>query len=276
MALFRHAADGGVHDLLEHALLHRLAHDGSRGVGPHAAGVLAGVAVEGALVVLGGRQRDDVLSVGDRVVGGLLAREERLDHDLVPGVAEAARSHDLGQGALRGGGSVTDGDSLARREAVGLHHAPVGQPLHVGPGRLEVVEDLEVGRGDVVARHEALRPGLAALEPGRLGGRPEDGEAGFAQPIRDACGERYLGSDHDEVDALHPRQIAQRYGGLDADRGVAARDVGHAVAAGSRVHGRDERALRDLPDERVLATARSDHQDAHAPRPLSAGSGARR
>ena len=48
-------------DALEDLLLDGLGHDGRRRVGAHAAGILAQVAVEGALVVLGGRERHDAV-----------------------------------------------------------------------------------------------------------------------------------------------------------------------------------------------------------------------
>src|SRR4030095_10169974 len=49
--------------------------------------VRADVAVEGALVILAGDQRNEALSVADREVGGFASLEEFLDDDPVPGVA---------------------------------------------------------------------------------------------------------------------------------------------------------------------------------------------
>ena len=68
-----------------HAQLHSLAaqfedsfldgfgNHGGWAIGPHATGVLALAAVEGALVVLGRRKGRDLLAVADRVVGRLFA-----------------------------------------------------------------------------------------------------------------------------------------------------------------------------------------------------------
>ncbi len=62
---------------------------GQRGVRAHAAGVRALVAVERALEVLGGLERDDGLAVGDGEEGDLGAVEELLDDHAVAGAARA-------------------------------------------------------------------------------------------------------------------------------------------------------------------------------------------
>ena len=54
--------------------------DRSRRIGAHAAGIRALVAVEGALVVLGGAEGSDGLAVREREEARLLAVEKLLDH----------------------------------------------------------------------------------------------------------------------------------------------------------------------------------------------------
>jgi hypothetical protein len=61
-----HRGDDGAVDAVDDLLDLRLAEAGDGGVAAHAAGVGALVAVEDPLVVLGGRQRHDVLAIADR------------------------------------------------------------------------------------------------------------------------------------------------------------------------------------------------------------------
>ena len=141
-------------------------HPVERGVGPHAAGVGAGVAVTHALEVLGGREREHGGAVGEAEDGGLGAVEVLLDDDAATGSGEAGGG--VGAGRLE---VVGDDDALAGGEAVLLDD--VGRPEGV-----ERVVDLLGGGADV--RHGGGHPGgghdllgerLAALESGGGGRR---------------------------------------------------------------------------------------------------------
>ena len=258
-----HAADRGVDDLLEHPLLHRLGEHRGRRVGAHAPGVLAAVAVQRPLVILGGGERHDVLAVGERVVGSLLALEPLLDHDGCSGLAEAPRAHDLFEGGLGLGGRVADRHPLAGGQAVGLHDAGAAERAHVSARRLLLAEDLELRTGNPVARHELPGEGLAPLEPS---GRPrgaEDGDPRLLQKIREPRGERVFGPHHDGVRRLLPGQRHHRLDVSSLDLRVAGGMCGDRVAARRGQHLRDERALRDLPHQGVLAPSGSDHQHSH-------------
>jgi hypothetical protein len=93
--------------------------------------------------------------------------------------------------------------------------------------------------------------------------RAEDPEPGRAERVDDAGGERRLGTDDRQRDLLLVRE-------RDQVGDVRDRDVGKpGLARGAGVARRDEhlrhaRRLRDLPSERVLATAATDDQDVHA------------
>ena len=92
---------------------------GRRRIGAHAAGVGALLAVEDALVVLGGGQRQRVRAVDQGEEARLLADQALLDHHLGAGRAERAR-----EAGLDGGGGILarlgDDHALAGRQAVGL------------------------------------------------------------------------------------------------------------------------------------------------------------
>ena len=106
-----HLAGDEVDELLLAAELR--AEPRERRVGAHAAGVGAGVAVEQALVVLGGAERQHVVAVAEEEERDLGSGEELLDEH------RAERQVLVGVGD-RGGAVVGDDDALARGEAVGL------------------------------------------------------------------------------------------------------------------------------------------------------------
>ena len=114
---------------------------GQRGVRAHAAGVGALVAVERALEVLGGLERDDGLAVGDGEEGDLGAVEELLDDHAV-----------AGERVLAGRGEVVgDDDALAGGEAVVLDDVRRAEGV-------EGLVDLLGGGADVAAGGGHVRP----------------------------------------------------------------------------------------------------------------------
>jgi hypothetical protein len=154
--LGRHAADGGLQDLLLDFGQNSSGGDRGGRVGAHAAGVGAGVAVADALVVLGGRQGEDGLAVGEGQDGDLVALEVLFDHDRVAGGAELVRDHDVlesGLGLLCG---FREDDALAGCEAVGFDDDAVVDGVEVLAGGVVVDKVLVAGGGDVVALHEVL------------------------------------------------------------------------------------------------------------------------
>ena len=111
----------------------------------------------------------------------------------------------------------------------------------------------------------ALRVILRALELRRGFRGAEDAQSGRAERVDDAGGERRLGSDDRERDRLLRRErheVGDRGAGNVRELGLAR---GAAVAR-RHEHLRDARRLRDLPRERMLASAAADDEDVHADR----------
>jgi hypothetical protein len=181
-------------------------------VGAHAAGVLAPVAVERALVVLCRRQTHEVLAVGDRVERGLFAEEALLDDDAASRLAEAPVAHRLCDRLAGLRGIVADGHTLARREPVRLHDqgTVLGGDPAVGLGGL--LEDAEVRGRNPVARHERLRERLAPLELSRLRARTEDRHPQRADTVGDPRDEWVLRTHDDEARALPAHECEQSLG----------------------------------------------------------------
>ncbi len=263
MTLGRHAADRRMDDLLEHALLDRGAEDRRGRIRAHAAGVLAAIAILRALVILGPGERHHAATIRDGVVRDFLADQALFDDDARTGGAEATRTHDLRERALGFGCVVTDRDALAGRESVCFYDARPSELAHVGARGFELVEHSECCGRNRVATHEFLRERLAALElRGRARGT-EDRKAGVAQPIADARDERIFGADDDEVDLFALRERDHRIGVTGFHGREATRLPRDRVAAGRREHAGDARTPRDLPGERMLASATAEDQHPH-------------
>ena len=259
-------AEGGAAagHLVDRRLQHRAQHlldqirrrPRQRGVGAHPARVGSLVTVEDPLEVLGGLKRVDGGAIGDREQRDLRPVEVLLDQ------------HPLAPRRVRQGGRPVGGDHdpLARREAVVLHH--------VG-GAIGVQGRDDFGCGGTYARscgrhagrrHDVLRERLGALEPGRLGGRAEAGDAALGHGVGHAGDEWRLRADHDQVDR---ELLGERchVGTVHGIHVVQGGDRGHARVAGGRVHLGHARVEGQGPGERVLAAAGADDEGLHVAPP---------
>src|SRR4029079_10713895 len=221
-----------------------LAEHRHRRVAAHAARVRAFVFVLQPLEVLGGSEREDLLAVRESEERDLLALEQLLDNDVL---AERAGADER---RVRLVLSAADEYALARREAVCLHDT----------GGAGVVEH-RGGRHRGGLQH-LLRTGRRPLDPrGRLA-RPENGDAGAPELVRDARDERRLRADDDEVDLVLSAEAEEALDVVHADRVAAAerRDPGISPR---RMQLSQPLAPRDLPRERMLAAARPQDQHLH-------------
>ena len=98
------------------------AHQAVRGVGPHASGVGAGVALADALVVLRCGQCNRVFSVAEGEEGELLAFEELLENQFFLGCSQQRAGKDLCGGLFGLDVGVAEDYTLAGSEAVGLDY----------------------------------------------------------------------------------------------------------------------------------------------------------
>ncbi len=230
-----------------------------------------GVAVPDPLEVLGGREREHPVAVADAEEGHLGPVEELLDDDPTVGLGEASA------GVLDGGGPVVgDDDSLAGRQAVVLDDVRGAERVEGGLDLRDGGADVGEGRRDVGRRHDLLGEGLAPLEPGRLGARPEGGEAGRDERVGDPGDERRLRADDDEVDLVSPGHLEDRGGVGDPTRQrLAPRDGLDAGVAGCGDDGVDHGVGAETADEGVLTGPGTDDENLHGPT-LGAGRAAPR
>jgi len=135
--------------------------------------------------------------------------EKFLDHHARPGGAEAP----LGEHGVDGGVGLIarrrDHHALAGGQAVGLDHDRRALLGDIGLGLRRVLEAAMARRRQSMAHHEALGKILGGLELRRGAQRAEDLEAGVAEGVDDAFGERRFRPDHGEVDVLAPAEVDQ-------------------------------------------------------------------
>ena len=94
--------------------------------------------------------------------------------------------------------------------------------------------------------------------------RAEERQPGGAHRVAQPGGQRHLRSTHDQIGALGDRRRDQLAGRVRADRNAG--DLRLAGDAGVAGRGDDlfaQRALPQLPGERVLPSARANEKDAH-------------
>ena len=270
-ALLCHALHRGQDDLAHHARVDFRRHYGRRRIRAHAAGVGPGVAVAQALVVLAGGERQDMRAVAHHDEARLFAFEKFLDDDTRPGGAQALiGEHHVDRG-MRLFACPRHHHALSAGEAVGLDDDRSAMLDDIGLGVRGALEARVAGGRDAMARHERLGEILRRLELRRGSRRAENPESRRAKRVDHAGGERRFGTDDGQLNIFLPcegNQVWKRaqgdvfQPGLESGAGIARRDVDFLHA----------RALGELPCERVLAPAGTDHEQLH----FSGGSAARR
>ena len=214
------------------------------------------VRVEDALVVLGGRERHRALAVADREQRQLLALEELLEHDL--GVPEAAFAEEDVEGGARASRSsaamitpLPAASTSALRTAG--YEAQARWAAASSRSRNTACEAVGTPHSFISCLAYALEPSIrAAAAEGPKAGMPACREL-----VHQPGDQRRLGPHHDQV---HPARAGE------ADQIVVGEALdavgGDARVAGRGQHFRRLRAPQQGPDERVLATAAADDEDA--------------
>ena len=141
----------------------------------------------------------------------------------------------------------------------------IGAPCvaHVGLARRRVAEAAIGGGGDAVLGAEILGEALGAFELRRRRDRAEHLDAGACEIVGEPGHQRRLRPDHHEVDAVVLAEAGDRRMVGDVERHALGerRDPGIARRA---IELREQRALLELPGQRMLAAARL-RSTAHSP-----------
>ena len=237
------ALDGGQDHAVENQPALLFGEDAGIGIGSHAAGVRAGVAVEDGLVVLGSRQGQSVPAIAEGDEADLFAAQEFLDDE---------RRLEVGERGFGFRTVVGDDHALAGRQAVGFEDQ--GKPDAVEGGRCvgRILDINEAGGGNGGIDKEVLGEDLAALEPGGVARRSDDAQTASAVLVDNPFDEGNFRPDDG--------QVGLEFGGCGW--GQAGGDLCHAgVAGGSKdLH---TRRLRELPGKGMFPAAAADDQNFH-------------
>ena len=194
--------------------------------------------------------------------------------------AESLADQDFVNRLVRLGLAGANQNAFAERQAVGLHRAFAAQRRRKFLGRHRLAGKRPGTRSrDAVFLHELLGENLGRLELRGLLVRPPDAQAVFLEQIHDAQRQRIVRADDREFDFLFLREREQLRQIFRADvhafdrRAVFGeaflRDAGVARRA---PHLRDVRRLRQFPDQRVFAPARTDDENVSLPADYRTGS----
>ena len=169
-------------------------------------------------------------------------------------------------GESRDAGAVGDGQVAGQLQ--GHRHGASQRARPSGGNRLLGRERADVAGGrNTGALAQVLGEALAAFELSGCPGGAEHRETGRAQRIGEPVDQRRFGTDDDQPDALFAAQGGHRVmiGQIERDQlGM----LGDARIAGGRVELAavlgEQPGLRELPGQRMFASARSQQQDVHA------------
>ena len=244
-------------------------------ISAHAAGVQALVAVQRAFVVLRRRKQFRRFAVAERVQGNLHAFEKFLNDHVRARRAKGLADHDFVHGLFRLGHVGANQNAFAQREAVGFHHAFAasagGKFLRGG----NVVERSGAAVGMPYFSMNFWEKTLDDSNCAAFWFGPQILQAVFLEQIHDAQRQRVVRADDGEINFLLLREGEQLRQIFRAElthstscavfRESFLRDAGVARRA---PHLRDVRRLRQFPDQRVFASARTDDENFHFERLL--------
>jgi hypothetical protein len=175
--------------------------DGRRGIGAHAAGVRAGVAVADALVVLRRRQRNRGLAVAQYEEGRLLAGQKFLHHHFRTGLAQTAAEHHVDRGFCFGN-ALRHNHALAQSKTIGLYHDRIAKLFRETQCFGALLKCTGHRGWNAGVSHNLLRKNLRGLQPSRCLRWSKDSQPRFFEHIDDSSRERIVRSHDRQMNAV--------------------------------------------------------------------------
>ena len=261
-SLAEHAIDDGDEDVAFDLGEKLGGNDGGGGIGAHAAGHRAGVAIVHRLVVLGGLQHIDRAFLHQRQDGTFGTGEQFLDDDAFAGIAKALAAHHGVDHFQSIGSAVTKGDSLAFGQAGGLDDDRLTPNPHEFLGGDGIGEAVGLGGGNGLMAHDLLGEPFIGFDLGRGLAGAKYKDALFAKAIGQSHGQRYLRADDDQIDGIGADEFLNcgQIGGGDGNEVGQFRDAG--IARSAKEIG-DACGARQLPRQRMLASTAANNQYRH-------------
>ena len=221
------------------------------------------IAVEDALVILCGDQRQDRLAVAECEEARLFAVQKLLEHDLGTRRRRRRAHHHVVDGGIGLGQTRCDHHALAGGEPIGLHDQGCAEFAREFLRRIRFVEALTARGRDPRRIADVFHEGFRAFElRAASASGPNDGDAGRRQAVDQARDQRRLGPDHDEIDLRSRGRRDDAVEVFAADRDAFG-DLGDAPIAGRALETVAERGGGNFPAQRMLAPAAADDQNPH-------------
>ena len=236
--------------------------EGFRGVNAHSAGIRSGIAIADPLVILRGKERGDMLTVGKAEEADLFAFKELFNDDLPFCFAQQGAAEKTLGGFDGSTARLADEHAFAGGETVGFDNDGRMKDFDrafqlLGSGAHRVV-----GGGDVVALKKPLGKSLARFEHGCRTSRTENAYAEIVQCVDDAQRQRQFGADDREARLLFNSYANQGFKIFEVNRNAASY-FGNAAIAGRADDLGDPLTALNRPGQRMLAASRTKDQDFH-------------
>ena len=197
-----HAFDGGFDQGGYDFLFHRIGDEMGGGIGTHAAGVEAGIAVANAFVVLGGGEGEGSFAVGQGEIAEFFAVEEFFDDDLGACIAEGLAGQHFGGGCDGFICGLGDDDAFSGGEAIGFDDDGGAGFIDEFGGGGDVGEAAIGGGWDIIFGAKVFHEAFGAFELGGSFGTAEGRDVGCDELVGEAEDEWRFGADDDEVDLV--------------------------------------------------------------------------
>ena len=172
-------------------------------------------------------------------------------------------AHHRGHSFLRFRLRHTNQNAFAEREPVCLYHERAIGAANIGDCGVVILKHLELSGRNMVFLHQLLGKRLAAFDARRAFFRAETRNADRVQRVHCAQRKRIVRRNNREIHAVFTRK-AHDFIDIRRLHGHARRLTRDSRISGQRVNRFNLRILRELPNDRVLATAAADNHDFHA------------
>ena len=218
-------------------------------------------------MVHGGDHRLHGLAVCEGQDADLGTGKKLLNDDVLAALAEDLIRHHGLDGLLGLLPGLGNDDTLAQGQAVSLDDRRNGGGFQIPKGRVHIVEDLVLRRGNAVLLHQILGEDLAALDDGGVGLGAEAGNALAVQGIHRPQDQRIVWGHYGVIDFILYRKI-YNFPDIRGPDGNADRVLRHTPVAGEGVYRFYGLIFFQLLDDGVLPPAAADYQNLHIDQPF--------
>ena len=213
-------------------------------------------------MILRGDHGDDGTAVGKGHDRELFAIQELFDQYPPAGLSERRLLHHVANRLTRVIPGGCHHDSLALSQSIGFHDDRNRMLIQIGQCRFDTIKAASARRENTVIRQQLLRKTLARFNAGRRLRRAENAQFCLAEFVCDPQRQRRFRSHDSEVDFLGDGEVLEAGDIIGGNRHARCQPIDSGVA-GRAEEPRDARALRDLPDQCMLAPTAPDDKNLH-------------